>query len=117
VIGFPSDFLISTSHIERQNLSVRMASRRFTRLTNGFSKTMPNHAAAVALYIAHYNLCRVHQTLRMTPAMSIGVADHAWSIAELIDATEAAGRDDPTAPVPPPIPQRPRFTVIQGGRQ
>jgi IS1 family transposase len=118
VIGFPPDFLISTSHIERQNLSVRMASRRFTRLTNGFSKKMANHTAAVALYVAHYNLCRVHMSLqKMAPAMSIGVADHPWSIAELIDAALAAGGDEPAAPhSPAPIHERPRFTVIQGGR-
>ncbi len=123
VIGFPPDFLISTSYVERQNLTVRMQSRRFTRLTNGFSKKLDNHAAAVSLYVAHYNLCRVHMALspkggpQTTPAMSLGVTDHPWSIAELIDAAFAAGEDnEPTAPSPSPAPERPRFTVIQGGR-
>ena len=61
-----------------------MASRRFTRLTNGFSKKLDNHAAAVALFVAHYNLCRVHETLRETPAMALGVTDHAWPVGKLV---------------------------------
>jgi len=77
---------ISTSYIERGNLSVRMASRRFTRLTNGFSKKLENHVAAVSLYVAHFNLCRVHEALRVTPAMAMRITDHIWSIGELIDA-------------------------------
>lgn len=60
----------------RSNLTVRMQSRRFTRLTNGFSKKLGNHEAAISLFIAHYNLCRVHETIRMTPAMMLGVTDH-----------------------------------------
>ena len=86
VTGEMPKFMIGTSHAERQNLSVRMASRRFTRLTNGFSKKIENHAAAMSLYVAHYNLCRVHETIRQTPAMALGLTDHPWSIAELIDA-------------------------------
>jgi len=62
-----------------------MASRRFTRLTNGFSKKLANHVAAVSLYVAHFNLCRVHEALRITPAMAMGVTDHIWTIGELID--------------------------------
>jgi len=119
VAGFPPDFLISTSYAERQNLTCRMQSRRFTRLTNGYSKKLDNHVAAVSLYVAHYNLCRVHQTLRVTPATALGLTDHAWSIAELIDAAhEAGGGDEPSAPAPvtPPAPKNGRFTVIQGGR-
>lgn len=92
---------ICTSHIERQNLSVRMASRRFTRLTNGFSKTMKNHAAAISLYVAHYNFCRVHETIRTTPALALGVTDHVWSIAELVHASA-------TGETPEPIPQEVR---------
>jgi hypothetical protein len=84
-----------------------MASRRFTRLTNGFSKKLENHVAAVSLYVAHFNLCRVHESLRITPAMAIGVTDHIWSIGELIDAAENSE--------PPPPCFRP-FTVIEGGR-
>ena len=86
IIGNPPAATISTSHVERQNLSVRMASRRFTRLTNAYSKKLENHAAAVSLYVTHYNFCRVHETLRVTPAMALGVTDHVWSIAEMIEA-------------------------------
>ena len=74
VSGVPMQ--ISTSYVERSNLSLRMASRRFTRLTNRFSKKFDNHVAAVSLYVARYNLCRFHETLRTTPAVAIGIADH-----------------------------------------
>jgi IS1 family transposase len=84
VVGRPKH--ISTSYVERQNLTLRMQQRRFTRLTNGFSKTLTNHAAAVGLYVAHYNLCRVHEALRVTPAMQLGITDHIWTISELVDA-------------------------------
>ncbi|HZK92353.1 MAG TPA: IS1 family transposase [Stellaceae bacterium] len=77
---------ISTSYVERTNLSVRMGSRRFTRLTNAFSKKLANHVAAVSLYVAHFNLCRVHEALRITPALAMGITDHIWSIGELVDA-------------------------------
>jgi hypothetical protein len=70
--------------VERQNLTMRMSMRRFTRLTNGFSKKVENHAAAVALYFMFYNFARVHQTLRVTPAMEAGVSDHVWSIGEIV---------------------------------
>jgi hypothetical protein len=63
-----------------------MQQRRFTRLTNAFSKKLENHVAAVALYVAHYNFCRVHETLRVTPAMQLGVTEHIWTISELVDA-------------------------------
>jgi IS1 family transposase len=82
VTGDP-EMYVSTSYVERQNLSLRMGSHRFTRLTNGFSKKLDNHVAAVALYVAHYNLCRVHEALRTTPAKAIGVADRAWTIGSL----------------------------------
>jgi cell fate regulator YaaT (PSP1 superfamily) len=75
---------ISTSFVERQNLTMRMSMRRFTRLTNGFSKKLENHEHAVALHYMHYNFCRIHKTLRVTPAMEAGVAEHVWSLAELI---------------------------------
>jgi len=75
---------ISTSHVERQNLTMRMSMRRFTRLTNGFSKKVENLEAAVALHYMHYNFCRIHQTLRVTPAMEAGVSDHVWSLVEVI---------------------------------
>lgn len=77
---------ISTSFIERQNLTLRMSQRRLTRLSNGFSKKFENHCAAVALYAAHYNFCRVHEALRITPAMHLGVTDHVWSVGELVTA-------------------------------
>jgi hypothetical protein len=66
--------------VERQNLTLRMGCRRFTRLTNAFSKKIPNHDAAVALHYLHYTFCRVHQTLRVTPAMEAGIASHVWSL-------------------------------------
>lgn len=82
--GNPVDRHISTSFVERQNLTMRMSMRRFTRLTNGFSKKIENHAAAVALHFLHYNFARVHKTLRVTPAMEAGLAKHVWSIEEVI---------------------------------
>jgi hypothetical protein len=72
-----------------------MQSRRFTRLTNGFSIKLRNHEAAISLFIAHYNLCRVHETIRMTPAMMLGVTDHIWTIAELIDAATSQNAPEP----------------------
>lgn len=84
ITGDPDPKHISTSYIERQNLTMRMSMRRFTRLTNGFSKKVENHAAAVALYAMHYNFARIHQTLRVTPAMQAGVSDHVWSLAEIV---------------------------------
>jgi hypothetical protein len=70
--------------VERQNLTMRMSMRGFTRLTNAFSKKLENHAAMVALYFMFYNFGRVHQTLRVTPAMEAGIADHVWSIEEIV---------------------------------
>jgi IS1 family transposase len=108
--GVPAE--ICTSHVERSNLSLRMASRRFTRLTNGFSKKPENHAAAISLYVAHYNWCRVHEAHRTTPAVALGIADRVWSIGELLDAALA---------VTPPVPnqtapdRRRQFRVIRGG--
>jgi IS1 family transposase len=82
--GDPDPQHISTSFVERQNLSMRMGMRRFTRLTNGFSKKIENHGHMVALYFMHYNFCRIHKTLRVTPAMEAGIANHAWSVEELL---------------------------------
>lgn len=84
VLGFVPDYLICTSHVERANLSLGMGARRFTRLSNGHSKKVENHEAAVALFVGHYNLCRVHETLRATPAMALGLTRRAWSIGDLI---------------------------------
>jgi hypothetical protein len=76
---------VSTSFIERQNLPMRMQMRRFTRLTNAFSKKLENLKAAVALHFAHYNFVRVHSSLRVTPAMAAGITDHLWSVKDLLD--------------------------------
>jgi len=84
VTGSPDPRHISTSHVERQNLSMRMSMRRFTRLTNAFSKKAVNHTAAIALYFTYYNFARVHQALRVTPAMEAGLSDHVWSIEEIV---------------------------------
>jgi len=84
VSGDPNPKHISTSYVERQNLSMRMGMRRFTRLTNAFSKKLANHSAAVALYFMYYNFGRVHQTLRVTPAMAAGVSDHVWEVEEIV---------------------------------
>jgi hypothetical protein len=90
VTGDPDPDHISTSYVERQNLTMRMSMRRFTRLTNAFSKKVENLAAAVSLHFCHYNFCRVHQTLGTTPAIAAGVTDHVWTVAELIGLLEAA---------------------------
>ena len=84
ISGMPDYAHISTSFTERQNLTMRMSMRRFTRLTNGFSKKVANHEAAVALHFMHYNFARIHQTLRITPAMEAGVSDHVWSLEEIV---------------------------------
>jgi IS1 family transposase len=91
ISGHPVKKDISTSHVERNNLTMRMSMRRFTRLTNAFSKKVENLSHAVALHFMHYNFCRVHQTLRVTPAMEAGLTDHVWSleeIAALVDGKE-----------------------------
>ncbi|HUD22112.1 MAG TPA: IS1 family transposase, partial [Acidobacteriaceae bacterium] len=82
--GVPDPKHVSTSYVERQNLTMRMSMRRFTRLTNGFSKKLENHAYAVALHFMYCNFVRVHQTLRVTPAMEAGLTDHLWSLDELV---------------------------------
>jgi len=111
VMGEPEQ--ISTSCVERQNLTLRMGSKRFARLSNGFSKRLECHLAAVALHVAFYNLARVHESLRSTPAMALGIADHVWSIGELLDAALAT---QPITPKVTPPDRRRRFTVIEGGR-
>lgn len=88
--GNPDPRHISTSFVERQNLTMRMSMRRFTRLTNGFSKKQENHAHAVAIHFLHYNFARIHKTLRITPAMAAGLADNVWSMEEVIGLLDAA---------------------------
>jgi len=84
VTGDPDKRYISTSYIERQNLTLRMMSRRFTRLTNAFSKSLKHLKAAITLHFAFYNFCRIHQTLRCTPSMAHGITDHVWTIEDLL---------------------------------
>ena len=87
--GSPDPKHISTSYVERQNLTMRMSMRRFTRLTNGFSKKVENHALSVALHYMHYNFCRIHKSLRITPAMAAAVTDRVWTIADIVAIIEA----------------------------
>lgn len=92
VVGDPDPKHISTSYAERQNLSVRMGNRRYTRLTNAFSRKLENHAAAVALYYFAYNFVKIHRTLRVTPAMAAGVTDRLWEVSDLVALLEAEER-------------------------
>src|SRR5205823_11193369 len=107
----PDKSAISTSYVERFNLTTRMQSRRFTRLTNAFSRKLRNHKAAIALFLGWYNLCRVHESLRCTPAMALGVTDHIWTIGELVDAALSAS-------VPPPLgtPGQQSFEGMSAGK-
>lgn len=136
-IGKPDHALMSTSYVERQNLTMRMQMRRFTRLTNGFSKALAPLRAAVALHAAWFNFCRIHETLRTTPAMAAGVANHIWELSELVERAlaEPVPAPAPPAPVPPPPdgrpvreqlelfsdmpaagPARPHLRLIKGGK-
>lgn len=90
VEGNPDPAHVSTSYVERQNLTIRMHMRRFTRLTNAFSKKVENHAHAVALHMMYYNFVRIHKTLRVTPAMAAGVADRLWEITDIVKLIEDA---------------------------
>jgi IS1 family transposase len=89
VTGNPDPKRISTSYVERSNLSMRMGLRRYTRLTNGHSKKLENHCAALAIYFMHYNFARIHSTIRCSPAMAAGVTPHLWSIAEIVELLPA----------------------------
>ena len=84
ISGSPDEKYVSTSYLERQNLSRRMGMRRFNRLTNAHSKKVENHAHAIPMYFMQYNYCKIHSTLRVTPAMQAGLIDHAWEIEELL---------------------------------
>lgn len=100
--GSPDKAHVSTSYVERQNLTMRMSMRRFTRLTNAFSKKVENHAHAVSLHFFHYNFIRIHRTLKVTPAMETGVTDRLWTLGDLIDLIEEAeAREDAARPVKP----------------
>src|SRR5258706_1830615 len=89
ITGNPDPKHISTSFVERQNWSVRTAMRRYTRLSNGFSRKIQNHAAAVALNYFAYNFIKIHRTLRVSPAMAAGVTDHLWEVSDLVALWEA----------------------------
>jgi IS1 family transposase len=97
-VGDPKREHISTSYAERNNLTMRMQMRRFTRLTNAFSKKLENHACAVALHFMHYNFVRIHQTLRMTPAMAAKVTDRLWEIGDIVKVLEDWEGDHPALP-------------------
>lgn len=97
--GNPDIAHVSTSHVERMNLSIRMQSRRFTRLTNAFSKKLDNHIHALALYFAFYNFCRIHKTLRVTPAMAAGITDRLWLLGDIVAKMDAmASEPKPRGP-------------------
>jgi IS1 family transposase len=103
VEGRPDERHVSTSHVERMNLSIRMQNRRFTRLTNAFSKKLDNHIHALALYFCFYNFCRIHKSLRVTPAMAAGITDRLWSLEDIV------AKIDELAPAPKPRgPYKPR---------
>jgi IS1 family transposase len=87
--GKPDETKINTSYVERANLTIRMGNRRFTRLTNAHSKKYANHLYALAIFFMHYNFCRIHKSLRVTPAMEAGIADHVWSVEEIIERMDA----------------------------
>jgi hypothetical protein len=91
VTGGLDPFSICTSHVERNNLSIRTFMRRFTRLARGFIKKLENLAAAVALHVAHYNYCRFHSTIRSTPVMAANVTGHFWTVGELLENADALG--------------------------
>lgn len=99
-IGNPDPKHISTSYVERSNLTIRMSVRRWTRLTNAFSKKLENHVAAFGLFSMHYNFCRIHKTLRVTPAMAAGVSSTVWSVEDLVALlpTAAAALTGPRGP-------------------
>ena len=84
VSGDPDPEHVSTSYVERHNLTMRMGMRRFSRLTNGFSKKIDNHIAMVAIHAVYYNFARIHKTLRITPSMAAGLSDHVWSLEEIV---------------------------------
>ncbi|XXX82744.1 IS1 family transposase [Sorangium sp. So ce134] len=116
VFGVPDVKRASTSHVERQNLTIRMHIRRFTRLCNGFSKRLPHHKAAVALHMAFYNFCRPHEALRVTPGMESGLTDHVWSVEELVAAALTEVPADPPKPKPLRLPEPPPGSLTAPAR-
>ncbi len=120
IAGDPDYGKTSTSYVERGNLTIRMQVRRFTRLTNAFSKRLRHHRAAVALHVCWHNFCRVHETLRTTPAIAVGVADHVWSVAELVEmALSIIPMEPPETPAPAvlaPRPARRPVALLEAGQ-
>ena len=115
ITGSPDPERISTSFVERQNLTLRMGIRRMTRLTNAYSKKLRNHIGAIGLHVGYYNYVRVHETLRITPAMSLGVTDHVWAIGELIHQALATLEPTPVEPsTPPTLPRDPATGLLVG---
>jgi IS1 family transposase len=110
IIGSPVRKHVSTSYVERQNLTMRMHMRRFTRLTNAFSKKLENHVAAISLHFMYYNFVRIHQTLRVTPAMAAGVTDKVWEVADLVRLLDdqPAKENYSNVPYGPALGQSPR---------
>ena len=108
VMGQPDKAHVSTSYVERQNLTMRMHMRRFTRLTNAFSKSVENHAYAVALHFVYYNFVRMHKTLRCSPAMAAGISNRLWEISDIVALMEKAEAAVPTKPRGPYKPRQPR---------
>ena len=88
IFGNPGNAKISTSHVERMNLNIRMGNRRFTRLTNGFSRKLENHSHSLAVYFFHYNFCRIHKSLKITPAIAAGVTDELMDMSHLVQLIE-----------------------------
>ena len=113
--GNPDLETVSTSLVERCNLTVRMQMRRHARRTNAHSKTMAGHHAAVALHLAFYHWCRVHETLRVTPAMELGLTNHIWSMEELVERAQAVRT--PSPPPPPASQGPPQLRLIRGGKR
>ena len=110
ITGAPAEKHVSTSYVERQNLTMRMHMRRFTRLTNGFSKSVENHGYAVALHFTYYNFVRMHKTLRMTPAMAAGVTNKLWEISDIVALVEKAEAAQPAAKRGSYKPRQPKTT-------
>lgn len=112
ISGVPAQ--ISTPCVERSHLTLRQSCKRFARLGNGFSKRLEPHCPAVSMYVAYYILTRVHESLKCTPAMALGVTDRVWTIGDLIEAALATL---PIKPVPTAPERRKQFTVVQGGKK
>ena len=99
MFGNPDQAMISTSHVERMNLNIRMGNRRFTRLTNGFSRKLDNHSFSLAIYFFHYNFCRIHKSLKVTPAMQAGITDELMDMTHLVRLVDRmAGPPQPRGP-------------------